>query len=498
MTDINKCTYTDLTPRSIVAELDKDIVGQGKAKRAVAIALRNRIRRQLLDGPMAADINPKNIILIGATGVGKTEIARRLAKLMKAPFVKVEATKFTEVGYMGRDVESVIRDLTHNGISRVKKEKGALFAEEASRKAEERILDSLMVSEKTAASPDMSGIFSTVTGSFDLSTGVDEEGNVITLPLDDSPERKDYCSGIASDTSFTEMREQLRKELRDGSLDDREVAVTVQDSGAPAMDMVALGPGSEEMEIQFRNVLKGILPSRSRNKTFKVSEARQLLVKEETENLLDMEKIVKEGIERVEQRGIVFLDELDKVAMPTERKGSGPDVSREGVQRDLLPVVEGTTVITKYGPVKTDHILFIAAGAFHMSKPSDLIPELQGRFPIRVELEDLGIDELRRILVEPRSSLVKQYQHLLNVDGLELVFTDESIDSIARMAHKVNHESENLGARRLHTVLEKMLEELLFNAPDALDSPRFEVTSAFVEEKLSDLVNDRDLSRFIL
>jgi len=544
--------FSDLTPKNIVAELDKDIVGQGKAKRAVAIAIRNRIRRQLLDKPMSADISPKNIILIGATGVGKTEIARRLSRLMKAPFVKVEATKFTEVGYMGRDVEAVIRDLTHDGVSRVKREKGELFAKEATRKTEERILDALMAVCSVSQSPSSSltqssSAFANIVSSFDLSKGVDDDGNIISLSdscfaedchsddiegdlvdsdgltpegdlvdsdgltpegdLVDSdgltPEGDLVDShGLTPEDDFVDSlaahRNDLQKKLKNGELENREISLNVEDTSTPGMDMIAMGPGAEEMEIQFRSVLKGIMPSRSKKRTYKVSEARPIIMKEETENLLDMEKIIKEGIERVEQRGIVFLDELDKVAMPVERKGSGPDVSREGVQRDLLPVVEGTTVVTKYGPVQTDHILFIAAGAFHMSKPSDLIPELQGRFPIRVELEDLGVDELRRILIEPRSSLVKQYKALMAVDGLKLTFSDSAIETIAKMAYKVNNESENLGARRLHTVLEKMLEEMLFDAPDNLENPEFEVTKEFVESKLADLVGNRDLSRFIL
>jgi ATP-dependent HslUV protease ATP-binding subunit HslU len=524
--------FKDLTPTGIVAELDKDIVGQGKAKRAVAIAIRNRIRRQRLDEAMASNINPKNIILIGPTGVGKTEIARRLSKLLKAPFVKVEATKFTEVGYMGRDVESIIRDLTHNGIASVKREKGEFFAKEAARKTEERLLDALMFSGKLRSNADVPDFFSKVSRSFDLSTGdtlmkvkfehddadIDDaeigdadidDAEIGDADIDDADIDEADIDGVVVGDIFstegtdscddgTDERIRLRQRLIAGELENKEISLTVHDSGAPPIDMVALGPGSEEMEMQFRSVLKGIMPSRSRNKTFTVAEARPIIMKEETEKLLDMEKIIKEGIDRVEQRGIVFLDELDKVAMPVERKGSGPDVSREGVQRDLLPVVEGTTVMTKYGPVKTDHVLFIAAGAFHMSKPSDLIPELQGRFPIRVELEDLGVDELRRILTEPRSSLVKQYKALLSADGLDITFTDEALATIAKMVHRVNQESENLGARRLHTVLEKMLEELLFNAPDCLDSHVFEITSEYVESKLSGLVENRDLSRFIL
>ena len=497
--------HDELTPRAIVKELDRDIVGQGKAKRAVAIAIRNRIRRQRLDESLAIDVNPKNIVLIGPTGVGKTEIARRLARLMKAPFCKVEATKFTEVGYMGRDVESMIRDLTHNGIAQVKAEQSALVEEEAKKRTVESLLDALIPDTRQMAGFELGALLGQVDGfepgmeqaiieqigedgSFSVEGSVGGEGDKSTAP---SPEE------IAK--AAAEKRKHFHALLLDGKLENEEIEVSVQESAAPSMEMVALGPGSEEMEIQFRNVLKGIMPQRASRKRMKVCEARPILLKEHIESLLDMEKVIEEGIKRVEESGIVFLDEIDKVAMPSDRRGgSGPDVSREGVQRDLLPVVEGTTVITKFGAVKTNHILFIAAGAFHMSRPADLIPELQGRFPIRVELEDLDVSALRKILVEPRTSLTKQYRALLAADGLELDFSDDGLDTIAEMAYKVNQESENLGARRLHTVMEKLLEDLLFDAPDNLKHKRKVVDGAFVRTKLAPLVGNRDLSRFIL
>ena len=505
--------HDELTPRAIVKELDRDIVGQGKAKRAVAIAIRNRIRRQRLDETLAIDVNPKNIVLIGPTGVGKTEIARRLARLMKAPFCKVEATKFTEVGYMGRDVESMIRDLTHNGIAQVKAEQSTLVEEEAKKRTVESLLDALVPDTRQMAGFELGALLGQVDG---FEPGMEQA--ILEQMGEDGPFKVDGALG--NEGSFNdeegkgksstpspeeiakaaaEKRKHFHALLIDGKLENEEIEVSVQESAAPSMEMVALGPGSEEMEIQFRNVLKGIMPQRASRKRMKVCEARPILLKEHIESLLDMEKVIEEGIKRVEESGIVFLDEIDKVAMPTDRRGgSGPDVSREGVQRDLLPVVEGTTVITKFGAVKTNHILFIAAGAFHMSRPADLIPELQGRFPIRVELEDLDVSALRKILVEPRTSLTKQYRALLAADGLELDFSDDGLDTIAEMAYKVNQESENLGARRLHTVMEKLLEDLLFDAPDNLKHKRKVIDGAFVRTKLAPLVGNRDLSRFIL
>ena len=481
----------ELTPSTIVEELDRDIVGQQNAKRAVAIAIRNRIRRQLLDEALAADVNPKNIILIGPTGVGKTEIARRLARLMKAPFVKVEATKFTEVGYMGRDVESMIRDLTHNGISQVKEEQSVLVEEEAKTRTSESLLDALLPETQQRAAFDLGGILGPM--------GEVSDDDFDDEDFEDEDSEEGASPEIPSEKELEERRAHFRALLLEGKLDEEEIEINVKESSSPGMEMVAMGPGSEEMEIQFRNVLKGIMPQKATNKRMKISEARPLLMKQHIESLLDMEKIVEEGITRVEETGIIFLDELDKVAMPFDKRGaSGPDISREGVQRDLLPVVEGTTVITKYGPVRTNHILFIAAGAFHMSKPSDLIPELQGRFPLRVELEDLDASALRSILIEPRTSLTKQYRALLKADGLELIFADDGLDTIAEMAHRVNEESENLGARRLHTVMEKLLEDLLFSAPDRLEHKRKVIDGAFVRSKLSSLVGNKDLSRFIL
>ena len=435
----------ELTPREIVRELDKHVIGQAEAKRAVAIALRNRIRRQKLAPEMAEEVMPKNILMIGPTGVGKTELARRLAKLANSPFLKVEASKFTEVGYVGRDVESMIRDLVDIAIDMVREERLEEVADRAESNAEERLLDLLMPPQ-----PETS----------------------------ESAER---------------TREKLRERLREGKLDDRIVEVEVKERG-PTLE-VATSAGIEEMGINLKDVLPNIFGQRSRRRKMRVNEAMDYLVQEEEQKLIDMDQVTRLALERVESSGIIFLDEIDKIA--GRESGHGPDVSREGVQRDILPIVEGTTVNTKYGMVRTDHILFIAAGAFHVSKPSDLIPELQGRFPIRVELEALGRDEFVRILTEPRSALVKQYTALMDTEGISLTFTDGAIHKIADFATLVNERTENIGARRLHTVMEKLLDEISFEGPD-LDNKRVTIDEEYVTRMLADIVKNEDLSRYIL
>jgi ATP-dependent HslUV protease ATP-binding subunit HslU len=440
-----------LTPKQIVAELDKYIVGQADAKRAVAVAVRNRWRRQQLPEAMRQDVAPKNILMIGPTGVGKTEIARRLAGLVNAPFIKVEATKYTEVGYHGRDVESMIRDLLDSAIAMVRTEMTESVKEPAEKQVEERLLDYLLP-ERTAGSSE------------------DEE----------------------SEARHTRTREKLRDQLRAGALEDRTIEIAVEDR--PTVVGV-LGQGAMEMDIEFQSMFEKMLPTKRETRRVSVSEARRVLLQQEADKLIDKNKIYADAIERVEQSGMVFLDELDKVAGPQSQHG--PDVSRQGVQRDLLPIVEGSTVITKYGPVKTDHILFIAAGAFHVSKPSDLMPELQGRFPIRVELSDLTKDDFVRILREPKNSLTKQTIALMETEGVIVVFTDDAIDAMAQMAYDVNRRSQNIGARRLYTILEKVLESISFDAPD-LHQKQVTIDAAYVRQRLSDVVKDEDLSKFIL
>jgi ATP-dependent HslUV protease ATP-binding subunit HslU len=444
-----------LTPREIVSELDRYVVGQAAAKRAVAIALRNRWRRTRVPEELRDEIAPKNIIMIGATGVGKTEIARRLARLSQAPFIKVEASKFTEVGYVGRDVESIIRELTDLGVQLVTEEEKRSVMARAKERAEERVLDALLPP---------------VTGN-------------APLPVDAEP---------AQD----ETREKLRRMLRAGELDTREIEVQLSDAGGMPQLSIFTPQGVEEMGVQFKDLLGGLMPSKTKTRRLKVPEALDAHAAEEAGRLIDMDRVRELAVERVEQAGIVFVDELDKVASP-EGAGRGPDVSREGVQRDLLPIVEGSTVQTKHGPVRTDHILFIAAGAFHVAKPSDLIPELQGRFPIRVELSSLGRDDFVRILTEPRNSLVKQYVALLATEGVAVEFRDDGARAIAEIAAEVNERTDDIGARRLHTVMEKLLEDVSFDAPD-LQSYSLVVDEAFVKERLGDLVRDEDLSRFIL
>jgi ATP-dependent HslUV protease ATP-binding subunit HslU len=453
----------DLTPREIVAELDKYVIGQKDAKRAVAIALRNRMRRQKLTPDLAEEIIPKNIIMIGPTGVGKTEIARRLAKLTNSPFLKVEASKFTEVGYVGRDVESIVRDLVEIAIDMIREEKLEDVADKAELNAEERLLDLLL--PPTPRSPDTS------------SGGVVMEGS--TTEIGDSQSR---------------TREKLRQQLREGKLDERMVELDVRERNFPSFEIIS-NQGVEEMDVNIKDMLPNIFGQRSKKRKMKVNEAFEYLIQEEEQRLIDMDQVTRTAIDRVENSGIVFLDEIDKIA--GRESGHGPDVSREGVQRDILPIVEGTTVNTRYGMVRTDHILFVAAGAFHVSKPSDLIPELQGRFPIRVELQSLTMDDFIRILTEPKSSLVKQYTALLETEGVKLEFTHEALEEVARFAFRVNEGTENIGARRLHTIMERVLDEISFEAPEK-KGEHITIDAAYVGKTLSDIVKDQDLSRYIL
>jgi len=456
---------SNLKPVEIVRELDKYIIGQDKAKRSVAIALRNRWRRQQVPEDLRDEIAPKNIILIGPTGVGKTEIARRLSNLTDSPFSKVEASKFTEVGYVGRDVESMIRDLLELTVTTGKVREGEAVKDKAAKIAEERMLDMLLPK------------------SGKQETKKNEDSTDTQLEIV-QPEP----SGISS------TREKLRKMLRDGKLDNRYVDLDVEDRSMPMVEIFS-NVGMEEMGINFKDMLGGILPKGSKRRKVKVAEGLEILAQEESQNLVDLDKIVKNAIKKVEQTGIIFLDEIDKIA--GRNSGHGPDVSREGVQRDLLPIVEGSTVTTKYGPVKTDHILFIASGAFHTVKPSDLIPELQGRFPIRVALDSLGYKEFVKILTEPKNALLLQYIELLRTEGVDVVFEDDSVEEIARIAEEVNNLTENIGARRLHTLMECLLEDILFEAPD-MEEKRKVIDREFVEKKLKDIKDDEDLSRYIL
>lgn len=457
------------TPREIVAELDKYIVGQDKAKRAVAIALRNRWRSRRLDVSLRDDVIPKNILMIGSTGVGKTEIARRLAKLVQAPFIKVEATKFTEVGYVGRDVESIIRELAETSVRMVRERRIAEVQEKAKDLAEERILDVFVPEPKHSANP-LGRLFS-------------------------AAETKEKEDAAESEPKYKAGRDWCRKRLAAGELEDELIEIDVEDSPRPMVGMFA-GSGLEGVSDNLQDMIGSLMPKKQRKRKVSVREARKIFTQEEAMKLVDMDEVTEEAIRAAEHSGIVFLDEIDKVAAPGAAP-FGPDVSREGVQRDILPIVEGSTVMTKYGPLKTDHVLFIAAGAFHTAKPSDLIPELQGRFPIRVELAALEKEDFRRILVEPQNALLKQYEALLATEGVTLVFTDEAIDRLAEMACEVNAQTENIGARRLHTLLEKLLEEVSFEAPEMADK-RVVIDAAYVEEKLADITVNRDLSRFIL
>jgi ATP-dependent HslUV protease ATP-binding subunit HslU len=448
-----------LTPREIVAELDKYVIGQGKAKRAVAIALRNRMRRQCLAPEIAEEVTPKNILMIGPTGVGKTEIARRLARLAQSPFIKVEASKFTEVGYVGRDVESMVRDLVELAVDMVRAERTEEIKDKARDAAEERLLDLL-------------------------------------LPPTRSPMTGEDPVAVRDQASRT--RERMREQLREGRLDDRTVEIEAQSTQMPSFEIIA-GTSVEEIGVNLKDMMGNMFGGRSKTRRLKVPDAFQYLIAEESAKLVDMESVGRTAVQRVEHAGIIFIDEIDKIASRDGMAGGGhgPDVSREGVQRDILPIVEGTTVNTKHGMVKTDHVLFIAAGAFHVSKPSDLIPELQGRFPIRVELESLTREDFVRILTEPRSALIKQYVALLGVDGIDLTFTPQAVERIADFAARVNDATENIGARRLHTVMERLLDSLSFEGPD-LDDKRVTIDEAYVDRMLADIVRNEDLSRYIL
>jgi len=451
---IEKLAETELTPQEIVSELDKYIIGQQAAKRAVAIALRNRYRRRKLPPELADEIAPKNILMIGPTGVGKTEISRRLAKLTSSPFLKIEASKFTEVGYVGRDVESMIRDLVRISVDMVKQEKIEEIREKAERNVEEKILDILLPPVKRRMN---------------------------------SLEQEDF-------DKFQETREKFRKQLREGYLEERLIEIELKERMSPPFEIFS-NSGMEEIGIQIQEIIPGFLGGKSKRRKVKVKEAREYLLEDEERRLIDMEQVARLAIERVEQSGIIFLDEVDKIA--GRESGHGPEVSREGVQRDLLPIIEGTTVNTRYGLVRTDHVLFIGAGAFHVSKPSDLIPELQGRFPIRVELTSLNKDDFIRILTEPENALIKQYKALLETEGVQVDVTQDAVQEIAEIAEKVNEDAENIGARRLHTVMEKVMEEISFEAPN-IKKKKILVDKKYVQNQLKDIIEDQDLSRFIL
>lgn len=464
----------NLTPIQIVEELDKYIVGQYKAKKSVAVALRNRYRRKLLKPEIRDEIVPKNIIMIGPTGVGKTEIARRLAKLVGAPFVKVEATKFTEVGYVGRDVESIIRDLVETSIRMVRTEKMKIVEEKAKDLADKRILEILAPSPKKTNKSSVNP-FEMLFGGTNNDEDSDDEGY---------QQEKEFLKN---------QRQKLSQQLINGELENEYIEIEVDES-APPMVEVFSGAGMEGMGINLQDMFGGMFPKKKKQRKLTVEDARKIIIQEEAQKLIDMDEVISLAIERAEQAGIVFLDEIDKIA---GKEGQGPDVSRGGVQRDILPIVEGSTVITKYGPVKTDFILFIAAGAFHVAKPSDLIPELQGRFPIRVELESLSEEDFKHILIEPKNSLIKQYTALLETEGLKIEFTENSIAEIAKIAYTVNEVSENIGARRLHTIMEKLLEDLSYNAHEKADKTVV-IDELYVKTNLSEVVHNQDIKKYIL
>ncbi|MDE0187243.1 MAG: ATP-dependent protease ATPase subunit HslU [Candidatus Poribacteria bacterium] len=489
-----KKTLADaLTPKQIVEELDKYIIGQSEAKRAVAIALRNRARRQMLEEDMRDEVAPKNIIMIGSTGIGKTEIARRLARLVDAPFIKVEASKYTEVGYVGRDVESMIRDLTDLAINMVRAEQTDAVKEKALELVEDRLLDCLLpppraIKKQKSVEED---------GDLTDEEGEDTEMLTFDLELGDSeeiePEQEEAVSEQEK-TRYLRTREKFRKMLRDGKLEDKPVEISVKNQSVPFIEIFSPS-GIEEMDINFKDMFGSFLPKKVKKRRVTVDEARHILMQEEAEKLIDMDKVVGEAIGRVENSGIVFLDEIDKIAGRESK--SGPDVSREGVQRDILPIIEGSTIATKYGMVRTDHVLFIAAGAFHASKPSDLIPELQGRFPIRVELKSLDQHDFKRILTEPKNALEKQYIAMLKTEEVEVCITEDAIDEIAALAFQVNESVEDIGARRLHTIMERLFDDLSFNAP-SMEERDIKIDADYVSNQLAEVVKDQDLSKYIL
>ncbi len=472
LNDNEKSLEKELTPSQIVGELDKYIIGQNNAKKSVAIALRNRWRRKKIEDSLREEIMPNNIILIGPTGVGKTEIARRLAKLSNAPFIKVEASKFTEVGYVGRDVESIVRELTDLGVNMVKSEKSIAVQKKAEYLAEEKLLDILIPPVKKKH----------------------EDTNAAQATLGFT---NPQSSSEGDKEENFKTREKFRDMLQKGELDERIVEIDISSDSMPMMQV--MGPiGMDDLGVNLQDLFSSVMPKKMKKRKMSVREARVVLVQEEAHKLIDMDSVIKEAVERVQEFGIVFIDEIDKIAGGSQGNGQGPDVSREGVQRDLLPIVEGSTVTTKYGPVKTDHVLFVASGAFHVSKPSDLIPELQGRFPIRVELNSLSEEDFVKILTQPQNALLKQYEALLKSEGVELIFEEEGIMEVAKIAAEVNEQVENIGARRLHTILSTLLEDILFNTPDKISVKKIVVNRELVNEKLKDIVKNRDLSRYIL
>ena len=489
-----KKTLADaLTPKQIVEELDKYIIGQSEAKRAVAIALRNRARRQMLEEDMRDEVAPKNIIMIGSTGIGKTEIARRLARLVDAPFIKVEASKYTEVGYVGRDVESMIRDLTDLAINMVRAEQTEAVKEKALDQVEDRLLDCLLPPPRAIKRQ------KSVDEDAELTDEEAEDNEALTFDLeiedgeDIEPEQEDVVSE-QEQARYLRTREKFRKMLRDGKLEDKPVEISVKNQSVPFIEIFSPS-GIEEMDINFKDMFGSFLPKKVKKRRVTVEEARHILMQEEAEKLIDMDKVVGEAIGRVENSGIVFLDEIDKIAGRESK--SGPDVSREGVQRDILPIIEGSTIATKYGMVRTDHVLFIAAGAFHASKPSDLIPELQGRFPIRVELKSLDQYDFKRILTEPKNALEKQYIAMLRTEDVEVCITEDAIDEIAALAFQVNESVEDIGARRLHTIMERLFDDLSFNAP-SMEERDITINADYVSNQLAEVVKDQDLSKYIL